>query len=94
MPEMPGSGALDHLHGTVVVAVVAVRVVQVAAHEVVDVVAMRDRLVAAAGTVLVVGVVLGAVVAGRAVGGFVSPIASAWRSTPAPPWWCSSPSWR
>jgi hypothetical protein len=53
----------------VVVAVVAVWVVQVAADEVVDVLAVRDRLVTAVGSVLVFGGVLGAVVAGRAVGG-------------------------
>jgi hypothetical protein len=63
------SGVLHYLDGPVVVAVVGVWVVQVAADEVVDMLAVRDRLVTAVGSVLVFGGVLGAVVAGRAVGG-------------------------
>jgi hypothetical protein len=50
----------------VVVAVVAVRVVEVALDQVVDVVAVRDRLVPAARTVDVPGLVRAAVVVGRA----------------------------
>jgi hypothetical protein len=53
----------------VIVAVVAVRVVQVALHQVVDVVAVRHRLVAAPWPMLVVGVVPLAAVAGRAAVG-------------------------
>jgi hypothetical protein len=49
-------------HGPVVVAVVAVRVVQVPIHEVIDVVAMRDRRVSTAGAVHVVRIVTGALV--------------------------------
>jgi hypothetical protein len=53
----------------VVVAVVAVWVVKVTADQVVDVLAVRDRLVAAVRPVFVFGIVVGAVVAGRAVSG-------------------------
>jgi hypothetical protein len=60
---------LDHVDGPVVVAVVAVWVVKVTADQVVDVLAVRDRLVAALRSVLVFGLVFVAVVAGRAVGG-------------------------
>jgi hypothetical protein len=63
------SGLLDHVDGPVVVAVVAVWVVKVTADQVVDVLAVRDRLVAALRSVLVFGLVFVAVVAGRAVGG-------------------------
>jgi hypothetical protein len=63
------SGLLDHVDGPVVVAVVAVWVVKVTADQVVDVLAVRDRLVAAVRSVLVFDLVFGAVVAGRAVGG-------------------------
>jgi hypothetical protein len=63
------SGLPDHLDRAVVVAVVAMRVVKVAADEVVDVIAVRNRLVSAVRSVLMVGVVLGAVVIGRAVAG-------------------------
>ena len=44
-------------HGAVVVAVVAVRVVQVTVHQVADVIAMRHRLVAAVRAVNVIRVV-------------------------------------
>jgi hypothetical protein len=67
--EDSGSGGLGHFDGPVVVAVVAVRVVKVTADQVVDVLAVRDRLVAAVRPVFVFGIVVGAVVAGRAVGG-------------------------
>ena len=50
------------LHFPVVVAVIAVRVVQMAADQVVGVVAMRDSFVAAAGAVLVGCVVAAAIV--------------------------------
>ena len=56
-----------HVDTAVVVAVVAVGVVQVAVDQVVHVVAVRDGFVAATGTVHVVGIVAVAVVAGRAV---------------------------
>jgi hypothetical protein len=61
-PEF-GSRNLDL---AVVVAVVAVRVVQVAVHQVIDVVAVRHGLVAAARAVLVALVVLAAGVLRRA----------------------------
>jgi hypothetical protein len=43
----------DELHGSVVVAMLAVRMMQTAAYEVIDVVAMRHRLVTAVRTVFV-----------------------------------------
>jgi hypothetical protein len=52
----------------VVFAVVAVRVVQVHTHNVVDVVVVPHRLAAAVGSVLVIVGVMLAVMAGRAVG--------------------------
>jgi len=52
----------------VVVAVVAVRVVQVALHQVIDVIAVRDRRVAAIRAVLVALVVVAAIVLGSAAG--------------------------
>jgi hypothetical protein len=64
-----GSCLLGHFDGPVVVAVVAVWVVKVTADQVVDVLAVRDRLVAAVRSVLVFVLVFGAVMAGRAVGG-------------------------
>jgi hypothetical protein len=60
---------LGHFDGPVVVAVVAVWVMEVTADQVVDVLAVGDRLVAAVRSVLVFALVFGAVVAGRAVGG-------------------------
>lgn len=51
---------LRQLQLAVIVAVVAVRMMQVAVHEVIDVVAVRDRFVAAAGAVDMRGVVAGA----------------------------------
>src|SRR5688572_3982471 len=51
--------------GSVVVAVVAVRVVQVAVHKVVHMVAVGDRLVTAAGAVLVARLMSAAVMARR-----------------------------
>jgi hypothetical protein len=53
----------------VVVAVIAVRVVQVTADQVVDVISVRDRLVTAAWSMFVIVLVLVAVVPRRAVGG-------------------------
>lgn len=50
-----------------VVAMIAVRVVQVPVNEVVDVVAMRDSLVATIGTMHMIGVVLGLVIGGADV---------------------------
>jgi len=52
----------------VVIAVAAVRVVQMPVHQVVDVVAVRDCLMAAAGAVLVVTGVAATVVGGSALG--------------------------
>jgi len=52
--------------------VVAVRMVQVPVHEVIDVVAVRDGLVAAAGAVLVIGVVPAAFVFRRALVGILA----------------------
>ena len=59
------------LHGAVVVAVVAMGMVQVPTHDVVDMVAMGNGLVAAVGTVGVSGVMTAAGVGGGAVGGIV-----------------------
>jgi hypothetical protein len=61
-----GTSASDG-HEAVVVAVLAVGVVQVATHEVVDVVAVGNRVVAARGVVEVAGVVFVARVLGRAL---------------------------
>jgi hypothetical protein len=66
--DYSGSGELHDFDGPVVVAVVAVWVVKVTADQVVDVLAMRDRLVAAVWSVLVFVPVFGTLVAGRAVG--------------------------
>ena len=55
-------GLVDHFQRAVIVAVIAVRVVQVAVDEVVDMVTMRNRLVAAAGAMRVRRVMAGAVV--------------------------------
>jgi hypothetical protein len=52
----------------VVVAMAAVHVMQVAIHEIIDVIAVGDRLVATAGTMLVVPGVAAATVRGRAIG--------------------------
>jgi hypothetical protein len=60
---------LNDLDGPVVVAVIAVWVVQVAADNVVGVLAVGDRRMAAVRSVLVVGVVFGA-----HVGGCASPL--------------------
>jgi hypothetical protein len=72
-PNIPAKKESDALlrrrQRAVVVAVVAVRVVEVAVDEIVDMVAMRDAFVAAAGPVLVAGIVARAFVAGRAGGG-------------------------
>lgn len=59
---------LRELHLTVVVAVIAVRMVQVTVHQVVGVIAVGDSLVAAARTVLVSFLVTAAVMA-RCAGG-------------------------
>jgi len=60
---------LCQLHLAVVVAVVAVREVQVAGHQVIRVVAVRHGFVAAARSMLVAFLVAAAVVSGRATGG-------------------------
>jgi hypothetical protein len=57
---------LDHLDGAMIIAVIAVWVMQVAIDEVVDVVAVRDGLVAAAGAVDVIGLVAAALMSGGA----------------------------
>jgi hypothetical protein len=54
---------------TMVVAVIVVRVVQMARHHVVEMIAVADGLVTAARTMPVFGFVLGAIVVRRAVGG-------------------------
>ena len=64
-----GLGGWNDLERPVVVAMVAVLVVQVTADEVVDVVAVWHRLVPAFRAVLVFGLVLGAVAVACAVGG-------------------------
>ena len=74
-----------HLHLAVVVAVVAVRVVQVAVHQVIDVVAVRHRLVAAARAVAVALVVLAAVVAAACSRRGWSPSTASWCSSTLPP---------
>ena len=51
---------LRQLQLAVIVAVVAVRMMQVAVHEIIDVIAVRDRFVAATGAVDMRGVVAGA----------------------------------
>jgi hypothetical protein len=61
--------ASDHLERAVVVAVVAVRMMQVTVDQVVDVVAVRHRLVAATWTVAMVRVMAGAAMVGRAAVG-------------------------
>ena len=61
--------ALHHLDRTMVVAMVAVRVVQVAVDQVVDVVTVRDGFVAATGAMDVAGLVAAAFVLGRAAVG-------------------------
>jgi hypothetical protein len=60
---------LFHGHRSVVVAVRAVRVVQMAVDEIVDVVAMRNGGMAAVGTVHVAGRMRAALVVGRALAG-------------------------
>ena len=60
-----GSG---QLHWTVIVAVIAVRMVQMPIHQVVDVIAVRHRRVPAARSVHVARVVAGAVVRHASVG--------------------------
>ena len=57
---MRRGSALDNFHGAVVIAVVAVRVMQAAIDEKVDVVAVRHGFVAAAGAVHVAWLVTGA----------------------------------
>jgi hypothetical protein len=60
---------LDQLNLPVIVAVIAVRVVKVAVHQVIDVVAVRHRFMAAAGAVPMSLVVLAAIMVGSALGG-------------------------
>lgn len=59
---------LDHVHGTMVIAVIAMGVVKVAIDEVIHVIAVGDSWVTATGTVNVVRRVAGAAVVRRAVG--------------------------
>jgi hypothetical protein len=61
--------SLRGLHAAVVVAVVSVRMVQVVIHQVIRVVAMRNRFVAAAGAMPVSVFMRPAVVVGRTIGG-------------------------
>lgn len=57
------------LKGAVIIAVIAIRMMEVTAHQIVDVVAMRHCLVAAVRTVLVFRAVRTTVVALGAIGG-------------------------
>jgi len=66
-PATISSGSRQ-VHRAVVVAVVAVRMVQVASDQVIDVIAVRHRLVATTGTVNVILVVAGTAVARRTLG--------------------------
>jgi hypothetical protein len=75
------SGLPDALHRTVIVAMVVVRVVQVAGHQVVDVVPMRHRLVPGAGTVRMPPSCSAQSRSGVQPAGFVALTASAWRCT-------------
>lgn len=59
-------GSLNHFERAVIIAVVAVRMMQVAVDEIVDVVAVRHRLVAASRSMDVIFIVAAAIVAGRA----------------------------
>jgi hypothetical protein len=52
----------------VIVAVVAIRVVQMTVHQIVDVIAVGNRLMAAVGTMLVLGAMCSAVMTAGAVG--------------------------
>lgn len=62
------SESTDGRHRSMVVAVIAVRMVKMSVNEIVDVVAMRHRLVSAAWTVNVLGIVSPASMSGRAPG--------------------------
>jgi len=59
--------------GAVIVAVPVVRMMQMARHQIVDVAAVRDRLMSAVRAMHVGGVVLAAVVLGGAAGGVLRP---------------------
>jgi hypothetical protein len=59
--------------GAVIVAVPVVRVMQMPTHQIIDVAAMRNRLMSAVRAMHVGGVVLAAVVLGRAAGGVLRP---------------------
>ena len=67
-PHLSFTVASRLLHGAMVVAVIAVRVMQMAVHQVIDMVAVRDLRMAAIGAVLVGLVVSLAAVLGRALG--------------------------
>lgn len=56
----------NYIQRTVIIAVVAMRMVQVSINEIVDMAAVRDGFVAASGTVLVIGIVTVAAMIGRA----------------------------
>src|SRR5687767_4511608 len=64
-----GATLFRHLHRPMVVAMIAMGMMQMAVYQIIDVVAMRDRFMPAGGAVLVGLVVLAAVVFGGAVGG-------------------------
>ena len=65
---------LRYLHGPVVVAMAVVGMVQMSIDDVVDMVAMWNRFVTAAGPVHVVGLMGAAGVIGRAPRGVVAPL--------------------
>jgi hypothetical protein len=67
-PALNRGKLLDHVHGAVVVAVVAVRMVQMSGHQVIDVIAVRHRFMPAAGAVNVFLGVGPTSVLGRAAG--------------------------
>ena len=65
----PGRSGADDRHGSVVIAVVTVNMMEVTVHEVVDVVSVRDSLVSAAWAMDVVGIMAAAGMRRRAVVG-------------------------
>ena len=71
-----------------IVTVIAMWVMKMPAHEVIDMVAVRDGLMPTAWPVLVVLFVLATVVAGVQVAGLAILIASRCSSTLPASWWC------
>ena len=76
------------LHLAMVVAMIAVRMMQVAIHQVIGVIAVRNALVAAAGAMAMRGVVFAAIVVGRATVRIAPPTSNRCSWTPvALTWW-------